>query len=309
MELCVELRWPDGAECPRCGAGGAAVSPEPGDTWRCRNCRRRFTITTGTAMHASKLPVSDWVLAARARDDSPGSIRRIIGCSYPTARRVSAILGNTERMPGRPRLTALLTPLTVCRRRSEPGYEHMADDLTRAEKTVLGVLRAIPEGVTTGRLAETSFISQRHARRCLAKLAGRGWVGCETARVRSGYGSVTAELWSLPSEGTGIEVAWALPWRPLPGDDNPETVPHEFWWQFWSGDAAHLIKMSDPESALRAAGTLVAGPDCIARQWALMNTPLTALRTLRTMRGYDDGSTARIIDTVVEWREQQLELI
>lgn len=61
-----EHRWPDGPVCPHCGHGdvqiGAAHKSQP---YRCRHneCRRRFSVKTGTAMQSSKLECHVWIIA------------------------------------------------------------------------------------------------------------------------------------------------------------------------------------------------------------------------------------------------------
>lgn len=305
VERCVELRWPHGVRCPFCGACDVSGGDGPNPRWRCGPCARFFRVTTRTAMQGSKLSAENWARAACARDDSPGRIRELIGCSYPTARRVSAVLQSTERPAGLLRLKELLTRPPGAGRRQRPPP---APGLSKAEQTILGVLRALPDGGTTGRIAEAGFLSPQHVRRCLKALADRRWVKCSTARMRRGHGHADAAIWELTA-GPGWEAASRLPWRPLPVDRAPDKIPHEFWWQFWSGDAAHLLSLSNPDSALRAAGTLIAGPDVVARQWALLHTPIETLRLLRTMRGYDSGDIAHSIDVSIRHREDQMELL
>ena len=57
-------RWPQGPECPHCGAGNvstvASRRPQP---YRCRTCRRHFSFKTDTPMHDSKLGAQTWLLA------------------------------------------------------------------------------------------------------------------------------------------------------------------------------------------------------------------------------------------------------
>ena len=54
-------RWPDGAHCPHCGsvnvAAVASLKPMP---YRCRDCRKHFSVRTGTAMAESKIPLRKW---------------------------------------------------------------------------------------------------------------------------------------------------------------------------------------------------------------------------------------------------------
>ena len=60
----VEARWPDGPWCPHCGSAnvqsGARHKSQP---YRCRGCRKRFSVKTGTAMHDSKLGLQVWAIA------------------------------------------------------------------------------------------------------------------------------------------------------------------------------------------------------------------------------------------------------
>ena len=57
-------RWPDGAHCPHCGSArvSAVASGKP-MPWRCRDCRKHFSVRTGTVMAESKLPLRKWAFA------------------------------------------------------------------------------------------------------------------------------------------------------------------------------------------------------------------------------------------------------
>ena len=58
-------RWPNGVACPRCGSvsvqSGAAHKTMP---YRCRDCRKRFSVKTGTVMDSSNLGYQTWALAS-----------------------------------------------------------------------------------------------------------------------------------------------------------------------------------------------------------------------------------------------------
>ena len=57
-------RWPNGFVCPGCGSGRAwALQTKPW-TWECDQCRRQTSVTAGTLMHHSKLPLTIWFWAA-----------------------------------------------------------------------------------------------------------------------------------------------------------------------------------------------------------------------------------------------------
>jgi transposase-like protein len=71
------LRWGDRPICPHCGsiedhyflnpANGKSRKTRTGAAserrvWKCRACRKQFSVLTGTIMHGSKIPVRTWVL-------------------------------------------------------------------------------------------------------------------------------------------------------------------------------------------------------------------------------------------------------
>ena len=60
----VKMRWPDGVECPVCESHNIQVrttrKPQP---FRCRDCRKDFSVRTHSIMHGSKLSYRVWWLA------------------------------------------------------------------------------------------------------------------------------------------------------------------------------------------------------------------------------------------------------
>ena len=60
----IEARWPSGIACPDCGslAVNCITSRRPAP-FRCTDCRRAFSIKTGTVMQGSNLPLGKWGLA------------------------------------------------------------------------------------------------------------------------------------------------------------------------------------------------------------------------------------------------------
>jgi transposase-like protein len=57
-------RWPSGVSCAHCGSFSVAECvnhvPMP---YRCRECRRHFSVRTGTVLTESKLPLNKWLMA------------------------------------------------------------------------------------------------------------------------------------------------------------------------------------------------------------------------------------------------------
>jgi transposase-like protein len=89
------LLWPNGPVCPRCGASDKRITKLKGKSTRpgvhkCKDCRKPFTVTVGTVMERSKVPLSKWVLAAQLMASSKKGmsalqLQRMIGTNYETA--------------------------------------------------------------------------------------------------------------------------------------------------------------------------------------------------------------------------------
>ena len=57
-------RWPDGVRCVRCDGDNIQENVKhPSASYRCRSCRKLFSVRTGTAMQNSNLGAQVWVLA------------------------------------------------------------------------------------------------------------------------------------------------------------------------------------------------------------------------------------------------------
>ena len=107
------ILWPAGPYCPRCGVTGDRItklqgkSTRPG-VYKCKDCRKPFTVTVGTVMERSHIPLSKWLLAAQLMASSKKSmsahqLHRMVGTSYEAAwfmfhrlREAAADLGDTD---------------------------------------------------------------------------------------------------------------------------------------------------------------------------------------------------------------------
>jgi predicted RNA-binding Zn-ribbon protein involved in translation (DUF1610 family) len=83
-------RWPDGFVCPVCGKDRAATLKSRAYTYECLDCGRQTSITAGTAMHRTKLPLTTWFWAAHlmATHSNGMSARQFedqLGLTYRTA--------------------------------------------------------------------------------------------------------------------------------------------------------------------------------------------------------------------------------
>ncbi len=63
----VERRWPDGIRCVECGSDHVATrkpnARRKTPVYHCNDCKKDFTVKTGTIMHDSRLPLRKWALA------------------------------------------------------------------------------------------------------------------------------------------------------------------------------------------------------------------------------------------------------
>ncbi len=60
----IEQRWPDGITCPHCESDNIAhVKSRKPQPFRCRKCRKHFSVKTGSLLHSSNIPLSKWAIA------------------------------------------------------------------------------------------------------------------------------------------------------------------------------------------------------------------------------------------------------
>ena len=57
-------RWPEGFVCPGCGERRAVALKSRPRLYECLDCGRQTSLTAGTVMHRSKLPLTTWFWAA-----------------------------------------------------------------------------------------------------------------------------------------------------------------------------------------------------------------------------------------------------
>ena len=62
IEYLARWRWPDGFVCPACEAT-RAVRLRTRALWQCCSCRRQTSVTAGTVLHRTKLPLTTWLYA------------------------------------------------------------------------------------------------------------------------------------------------------------------------------------------------------------------------------------------------------
>jgi len=93
-----QLRWPAGAVCPHCGTVGAyklqpkadSKKPVRKGVWKCKACRKQFTVTVGTIFEDSHIPIHQWLsaiqfLCASKKGMSAHQLHRMLNVTYKSA--------------------------------------------------------------------------------------------------------------------------------------------------------------------------------------------------------------------------------
>jgi transposase-like protein len=106
------IYWPNGPVCSHCGTVNAATlvkgkSHRPG-MYQCNACRKPFTVTTGSVMESSHIPLNKWALgfhlyAASKKGFSAHQLHRMIGVTYKSAwfmsHRIREAMGDSNPGP------------------------------------------------------------------------------------------------------------------------------------------------------------------------------------------------------------------
>ena len=102
-ELLEDLRWPGGVCCVRCGDMDVTRIAERSQ-WDCRGCGYHFSVTAGTIMHDSHLPLRKWFTAIYLMCESKKGmsalqLRRMLkigsyGTAWHLCHRIREAMGN-----------------------------------------------------------------------------------------------------------------------------------------------------------------------------------------------------------------------
>jgi transposase-like protein len=97
-ELLERLRWPNGPVCPHCESTEAYKLTPKADTethvrqgvYKCKKCRKQFTVTVGTIFEGARIPLQKWLMAiylmcASKKGISSHQLHRMLDVTYKTA--------------------------------------------------------------------------------------------------------------------------------------------------------------------------------------------------------------------------------
>lgn len=104
------IRWPHGPVCPHCGSlnkehyalQGKAHRP---GLWKCKDCRKQFSVTVGTVFERSKVPLHQWMQAvflicSSKKGCSSHQLQRTLGVQYKTAWFMTHRIREAMKSPG-----------------------------------------------------------------------------------------------------------------------------------------------------------------------------------------------------------------
>lgn len=95
-EMLEAIRWNGSPVCPHCQSNEAyKLTPKEGSKtrkglYKCKACRKQFTVTVGTIFEGSRIKIADWLMAfylicSSKKGISAHQLHRTIGVTYKTA--------------------------------------------------------------------------------------------------------------------------------------------------------------------------------------------------------------------------------
>ena len=253
------LRWPNGVTCVRCGGESVFELPVR-HKFKCRSCKHQFTVTSGTIMHDSHLPLRKWFFAIYLMCESKKGmsalqIQRTIDVAYRTAwylcHRIREAMGN-DKFDG-PTLCGVVEvdeTLVGGRRRgvgsgSRKGKTWVAGAIQRDGQVRLERIPNIRKKTLHG------FI-KRHVRdetEAIYTDELRSYIGIEDEDTRHETVNHSIEEWVVGDVHTNsIESVWSLFKRSIIGAFHKVSAKHldryleELEWRFNNRDNSHIFR-------------------------------------------------------------------
>ena len=257
-ELLEDLRWPDGVACLRCGSKSVSeLRARP--VYDCNDCRHQFSVTAGTIMHDSHLPLRKWFIAIYLMCESKKGIsalqlKRTIGVAYKTAwylcHRIREAMGN-DPFSG-PTLVGVVevdeTLVGGKRRHEGRGYRGNKVWVAGALQRDGGVrLQQIPN---VKRATLHAFIKRTVKDEAEAIYTDElaSYLGIADHDTRHETVNHSAEQWVVGDAHTnGIEGVWSLFKRSLMGSFHKVSAKHlsryleELEWRFSNRNNDHIF--------------------------------------------------------------------
>src|SRR6202165_5988917 len=211
-----ERRWQGGFVCPRCGGERVAALKSRAHTYECLDCGRQTSITAGSVMHRSKLPLTVWFWAAHLMSTHSNgmSARQLadqLGLTYKTAWLLTQKLRRSMVDPDREPLEGVVEV-------DQAGIPFRAGDTffdpgNSGKILIAGAVEVIDRdtGQAKSRRKGAKYLDTLSGRIRLAMIADNSATSIEDfvrANVKRG---TTHPIPGSPA--TGMTHAWSARWR------------------------------------------------------------------------------------------------
>ena len=252
------IRWPEGVACIRCGDTNASELPQK-HKWLCKSCRYKFTVTAGTIMHDSHLPLRKWFLAIylmceSKKGMSANQLKRTLGISYKTAwylcHRIREAMGN-DPLTG-PTLVGVVEvdETLVGGKTKGKGRAYKGNKTWVAGAIQRGGSVRVERIPDVKRRTLHGFIARAVKDEAEAIYTDElaSYLGIADHNTRHETVNHSAEQWVGDVHTNGIEGVWSLFKRSIVGTFHKMSVKHmdryleELEWRFNNRDNPHIFR-------------------------------------------------------------------
>lgn len=253
-----ELRWPNGAICPRCACDKVCPVSEKRHQYDCSACRYQFSVTAGTILHDSHLPLWKWFLAVYLMTESRKGmsalqIKRTLSIAYKTAwylcHRIRAAMGEATKADGKLEGTVEADETFIGGYVKGKGRRYTGNKASVAGVVERGGrirLKVIPDRT---REALHKFLDDHVDKAELKKLYTDEWKAYEGFTADHESVCHSLEEWSRGEVHTNsVESVWSLLKRAIIGSYHRISHKHldayldELEWRFGNRHNEHLFR-------------------------------------------------------------------
>lgn len=267
-EYLEDLRWPEGVCCTRCGDMDVTPIRTRGK-WTCSGCDYQFSVTSGTIMHDTHLPMRKWfaavyLLCQSKKGMSAHQLHHTIGVAYRTAwylcHRIREAMGN-DPLSG-PTLVGVVevdeTYIGGKKKGKGRGYKGnkviVAGAIQRSGQVRM---ERIPD-VKRATLHDFIARNVRDEAEAIYTDELQSYLGIADHNTRHETVNHSAEEWVVGDVHTnGIEGVWSLFKRSIVGSFHKISVKHidryleELQWRFNNRSNPHIFR----DTMARIVGT------------------------------------------------------
>ena len=241
QEALIAARWPSGFACPVCGGGHCSSFRRAGRRYfQCTACRHQCSVTSGTILEATKLPLTRWFLAMHLLTQSKNNVAALelkghLGVCYKTAwlikHRLMEVMRRREggrQLDGRMEIDDAYLGGERSGGKSGRGSENKVPFVAAVQTTAEGQPQFVclrPQPFTTEAVAAFAVRSIAASATVVSAACG-AWVRCRSLVPRTSAWSPVAarRAPNCPSSGRSIP-SWAISNEPSAALITPSTLP------------------------------------------------------------------------------------